>query len=308
VSGRDRRVLVIVGPCSLHCEESAVSYAERLASLQRQCESECLLVMRAYIEKPRTNVGWKGMLYDPDLSGSHNLEKGIRMSRHLMIRLLETGVPLATEALSPLAHHYLDDLVSWVAIGARTTESQVHREMASSLPCAVGFKNGTDGHLGGAVNAIKAAGSGHTYLGMDRNGRVGVCTSAGNASTQLVLRGGKSGSNYDADSVASACQSLAAAGLNPGIVIDCSHENSGKDHTKQAVALSAVAEQIASGQDAIRGVMLESHLESGQQAISGPLKYGVSITDACIGWEETESLIDTLCRAKAVSLPAQQAC
>lgn len=294
VAGEDSRLLVIVGPCSLHCNESALEYARRLKALQSTCADSCLLVMRAYLEKPRTTVGWKGMLYDPAMSGASDLRDGLKQSRALLLALAEVGVPLATEALNPLAFRYFDDLISWVAIGARTTESQTHREMASGLACAVGFKNGTDGGLECAVNAISSASQSHDSLGMSDDGCIGLLRSAGNRHCQMVLRGGKGLSNYDPLSVTRATEQLERAGHRPSIVVDCSHENSAKDHRNQHLALKSVKQQRDLGVTAIKGVMLESHLQPGKQSVSDDLSYGVSVTDACIGWEETEALIKRL--------------
>ncbi len=307
VSVEDKRLLVITGPCSLHCSDAAIEYARRLANLQQQVEGQCLLVMRAYLEKPRTSLGWKGLLYDPDLNGGSGLEEGLKQSRQLLIRLLETGVPLATEILNPLAYPYLDDLISWVAIGARTTESQIHRELASGLSCPVGFKNGTDGSLGAAINALRAAASPHCYLGSSPEGSIAMCQSSGNPYGQLVLRGGKSGVNYTPKSVLEAEEAMREAGIHPSMVVDCSHENSGKDHRQQGKALKSVAEQVAMGNQSLRGVMLESHLRAGRQAISESLEYGMSITDACIDWAETESLIQELGSAVSTQLMRRKA-
>jgi len=294
VSGRDDRLLVIVGPCSLHDDDAAVEYAQRLAKLSERYSDKLLIVMRAYLEKPRTTVGWKGMLYDPKIDGSDNLPEGIFRSRKLLLSLVELGLPLATEALNPLAMPYLDDLISWVAIGARTTESQTHREMASALECPVGFKNGTDGGLDVAINALVSASKPHSYISMCQDGLVHHVQSCGNAYGQLVLRGGKHGPNYDAMHLAQAKKLMSGAGLAPSVVVDCSHENSGKDHTLQAKVVRDVVAQKAAGCTVIKGVMLESNLVEGRQGVSCDMTYGQSITDACIGWAETETLIEEL--------------
>ncbi|MDX1452302.1 MAG: 3-deoxy-7-phosphoheptulonate synthase [Oleiphilaceae bacterium] len=291
LSGQDHRLLVITGPCSLHCEDAALEYARRLKLLQQKVEDQCLLVMRAYLEKPRTTVGWKGLLYAPDLSENCDLAKGVETSRRLLLKLADIGVPLATEALNPLAFHYIDDLISWVAIGARTSESQIHREMVSALSCAAGFKNGTAGQVNIAVHAMQASSRPHTFLAADEQGRMAAVTSTGNDAVHLVMRGGAGRSNYDAESVALAAKAMHQAGFEPALVVDCSHENSGKDHRRQAGVVSEVLRQVAAGQDAIKGLMLESHLQEGRQAIGDTLDYGVSITDACIGWTETEALV-----------------
>lgn len=294
VAGRDDRLLVIVGPCSLHSDEAAVEYAERLAELSMKYSDRLLIVMRAYLEKPRTTVGWKGLLYDPKMDGSDNLSEGIARSRQLLLALVERGLPLATEALNPLAMSYLDDLISWVAIGARTTESQTHREMASALACPVGFKNGTDGGLDVAINALVSASNPHSFIAMCQDGLVHHVQSQGNGYGQLVLRGGKHGPNYDAVHLAQAKKLMLDAGLVPSVVVDCSHENSGKDHTLQSKVVRNVVEQKAAGCQVIKGVMLESSLVEGRQGISSDMTYGQSVTDACIGWRETEALVDDL--------------
>ena len=291
LSGEDKRLLVITGPCSLHCADAALDYARRLKVLQAKVADHCFLVMRAYLEKPRTTVGWKGMLYAPDLSERCDLKTGTEVSRRLLLQLVELGLPLATEALNPLAFSYIDDLVSWVAIGARTTESQIHREMASGLSCSVGFKNGTHGRFDTAVHAMLAASQGHSFLAVDEAGQMAVRDTLGNDAVQMVLRGGNGEPNYGHTAVNGAAESMVNAGLKPALIVDCSHENSGKDHRRQAEVVASVQAQIQSGQPAIRGVMLESHLQAGRQNIGDELDYGVSVTDACIGWKETEALV-----------------
>ena len=294
VSGRDKRLLVIVGPCSLHCDEAAIEYASRLAELAEQCSDKLLIVMRAYLEKPRTTVGCKGMLYDPMMDGSDDLLLGLEKSRQLLRQIVSLGLPIATEALNPLAVPYLDDLLSWVAIGARTTESQTHREMASALPCPVGFKNGTDGGLDVAINSLLSASHPHSFLSMCQDGQIHHVRSNGNAYGQLVLRGGRHGPNYDSVHMAQAKKLMSNAGLKPSVVVDCSHENSGKDHKLQSkVVMDVIAQKIA-GCDTIKGVMLESHLAEGRQDIGAKMAFGQSVTDACIGWEETDTLIKKL--------------
>lgn len=294
VSGRDKRLLVIVGPCSLHCDAAAIDYAKRLAQLAEQHSDKLLIVMRAYLEKPRTTVGWKGMLYDPMMDGSDDLALGLEKSRQLLREIVALGLPIATEALNPLAVPYLDDLLSWVAVGARTTESQTHREMASALPCTVGFKNGTDGGLDVAINALLSAAQPHSFLSMCQDGQIHHIRSTGNPYGQLVLRGGKHGPNYDSVHMAQAKKWMSNAGLIPSVVVDCSHENSGKDHTQQARVVLDVIAQKAAGCDTIKGVMLESYLAEGRQNISASMDYGQSVTDACIGWDETETLVKEL--------------
>lgn len=294
VTGVDNRLLVITGPCSLHCDQSAIEYAERLVALNEKFSDKLLIVMRAYLEKPRTSVGWKGMLYDPDMNGSDDLGAGLEASRSLLLRLVELGVPLATEALNPLAMPYLDDLISWVAIGARTTESQTHREMASALPCSVGFKNGTDGGLDVAINALISAANPHSFFSMCQDGQINHMRSVGNPYGQLVLRGGKHGPNYDAVHLAQAKKMMTEAGLIPSVLVDCSHENSGKDHALQSKVVENILAQKTAGCDVIKGLMLESHLVEGRQNISDTMNYGQSVTDACIGWDETDALIEKI--------------
>lgn len=294
VRGEDKRLLVITGPCSLHCHDSALDYAKRLAVLADKYSDKLMIVMRAYLEKPRTSVGWKGMLYDPHMDGSNDIGAGIEVSRKLLVELASLGLPLATEALNPLAISYLDDVLSWVAIGARTTESQTHREMASALPCPVGFKNGTDGGLEVAINALVSAAHSHSYFSMCQDGLIHSVRSAGNAYGQLVLRGGKHGPNYDAVHLAQAKKLMRAADLTPSVVVDCSHENSAKDHSRQSAVIADVLEQRRAGCDVIKGVMLESHIEEGRQGVSTNMQYGKSVTDACIGWGETADLLQLL--------------
>ncbi|ARU58505.1 phospho-2-dehydro-3-deoxyheptonate aldolase [Oleiphilus messinensis] len=293
LNGTDDRLMVITGPCSLHDPEAALEYGRKLKMLQAQVEDKMLLVMRCYFEKPRTTVGWKGMLYDPSLDGSHDMETGLKSARALLLELTGLGLPVATEALNPLAMPYLSDLLSWVAIGARTSESQIHREMVSGLGVPTGFKNGTDGSLEIALNGIKSAMSPHSFLGMDGQGQIAMIETSGNPDAHVVLRGGKGGPNYDADNVASCEAALSKAGLHAAIVIDCSHENSGKDHARQGLVFENVVAQLTVRKtSAIKGVMLESFLKEGRQNLDkDDLEYGVSITDACINWEETASLI-----------------
>lgn len=289
--GEDSRLLVIAGPCSLHDPAAALEYGERLAALAETLQDELLIVMRAYVEKPRTTVGWKGLLYDPHLDGSHDMATGLELSRRLLRELAGLGLPLATEILHPMAADYLDDLLSWAAIGARTTESQIHRERVSGLALPVGFKNSTDGSIGTAIDAMGAAAHSHCHLGMDSLGHPAMCVTAGNPDTHLVLRGGHGGPNCDAGSIASARAVLEGAGVNPRLVVDCSHANSGKNADRQPAVLHDLLAQRRAGQDAIAGVMLESHLVHGNQPLRGALTYGQSITDACLGWDATEALL-----------------
>jgi len=285
--GEDARLLVIAGPCSLHESDAALDYAQRLAELAPQVSDQMLLVMRAYVEKPRTTVGWKGLLYDPQLDGSGDMAGGLALARRLMLDIAELGLPLATELLQPLAAGYLDDLLSWAAIGARTSESQIHREMVSGLDLTVGFKNGTDGSVAIACDAMRSAAHPHQHFGMDEQGRAAMIHTRGNPDTHLVLRGGHAGPNYQPDAVAAACTALQAQGIAPGLIVDCSHANSGKDPARQPQVLESVVAQRLAGQASLRGVMLESHLFAGGQPLSKELKYGVSVTDACLGWEST---------------------
>ncbi|KGD60978.1 phospho-2-dehydro-3-deoxyheptonate aldolase [Alcanivorax jadensis T9] len=291
LNGTDDRLLVITGPCSLHDPKAALEYGHRLSELSRQLDDKVFLVMRAYVEKPRTTVGWKGMLYDPHLDGSNDIATGLNVSRHLLLDLARLGLPLATELLHPMAADYLGDLLSWAAIGARTTESQIHREMVSGLSMPVGFKNGTDGSIDVASDAMGAAEHPHTHLGIDDNGHSALLQTAGNPDTHLVLRGGHQGPNYDADSIRTAVDALQAKGRNPRLIVDCSHANSGKDPLKQPEVLNDLLEQRRKGEKHIAGVMLESHLQDGKQPLQKPLQYGLSITDGCLGWDRTEQLL-----------------
>ncbi|WP_434771480.1 3-deoxy-7-phosphoheptulonate synthase [Pseudomonas entomophila] len=292
LEGRDPRLLVIVGPCSLHDPRAALDYADRLAALSETLGDRLLLVMRAYVEKPRTTVGWKGLAYDPHLDGSDDMHTGLGVSRGLMLGMLERGLPVATELLQPMAAGYFDDLLSWAAIGARTTESQIHRELVSGLGLPVGFKNGTDGGVAIACDAIRSAAHPHRHFGIDAQGFPAIVETLGNPDTHLVLRGGHRGPNHDAGSVAQARQGLAKAGLPARIVVDCSHANSGKDPARQPAVLRDVLAQREAGDRSLVGVMLESHLFDGCQALGkGPLKYGVSITDGCLGWTSTEAAL-----------------
>jgi len=291
---RDPRRFVVVGPCSIHDVDAAHEYARRLFALSQRVHRTLFLVMRVYFEKPRTSVGWKGLINDPDLDDSFQIEKGIRLARRLLFDLAELGLPAATEALDPIMPQYLSELISWTAIGARTTESQTHREMASGLSTPVGFKNGTDGSLDVAINALRSVRHPHHFLGITPDGRLAVFRTRGNAHAHIVLRGGGGRSNFDAASVAACEQTLAEAGLPAQIVIDCSHGNSGKDPLHQPAVAHDCVEQICAGNRSIVGLMLESHLHAGNQAIPedlSKLRYGVSITDACIDWETTERLL-----------------
>nr|WP_294978920.1 3-deoxy-7-phosphoheptulonate synthase [uncultured Pseudomonas sp.] len=291
LDGRDPRLLVVIGPCSLHDPVSALEYADRLAELVPQVSDQLLLVMRAYVEKPRTTIGWKGLVYDPQLDGTGDMAGGLELSRRLMLGMLERGLPIATELLQPLVAGYFDDLLGWAAIGARTSESQVHREMVSGLDLPVGFKNGTDGSIGIATDAMRSAAHPHQHFGIDAQGRPSLVQTQGNPDTHLVLRGGHAGPNFDAASVQQIRQGLEKLGLEPSIMVDCSHANSGKDPLRQPAVLDSVIDQRVAGDASLRGVMLESHLFDGCQPLSGELRYGVSITDGCLGWSGTEALL-----------------
>ncbi|HKY39194.1 MAG TPA: 3-deoxy-7-phosphoheptulonate synthase [Polyangiaceae bacterium] len=289
IEGRDPRKLVIVGPCSIHDPKAALDYAQKLLALRESMADALLIVMRVYFEKPRTTVGWKGLINDPHLDGSYDIPTGIRTARGLLREIAELGLPAATEMLDPIIPQYIADLVSWTAIGARTTESQTHREMASGLSMPVGFKNGTDGSLSVAINAMIAASRPHSFLGVDGAGRVGVVRTAGNPHCHIVLRGGTAGPNYGQTEVARAVAALEKAGVSSRVMIDASHDNSGKDPLKQPTVLAEIGAQIRSGNEQILGVMLESHLRAGRQELLDKtnLSYGQSITDGCIAFDMT---------------------
>lgn len=289
--GTDERTLIIVGPCSLHDEVAALEYGEKLKGLADAISDRFLVVMRAYLEKPRTTVGWKGLLYDPERTGAGDLNQGLLRSRRVLLNLAEMGLPLATEALSPFAMDYLGDLVSWSAIGARTTESQVHREMASGLPMPAGFKNGTDGGIAVAINAMKSAAHEHHYPGVSASGTPVMVSTRGNPDTHLVLRGGRGITNYDDASIEQAAHSLSAADTCAAIMVDCSHDNACKQSERQIDVAREVMGQKRAGNNRIRGLMLESFLEPGRQDDGDDLRYGCSITDPCLGWEQTEALL-----------------
>ena len=292
--GDDPRFLVIVGPCSIHDEKAALDYAERLKKLSDEISDHVLLVMRVYFEKPRTTVGWKGLLYDPNLDDTFDINEGLRRARTLLTKIGEMGVFTGTEFLDPIVPQYLAGMVSWAAIGARTTESQTHRQMASGLSMPVGFKNGTDGSAQVAVDAMISARAPHAFLGIDHFGQTCVVHTNGNAYGHLVLRGGSSGPNFGADAIAEACALLSKSDVPSQMMVDCSHGNSNKDHTRQGIALKDIIEQRVAGNDNIIGCMLESNISAGAQKLNGDLaslEYGVSVTDACIGWDETDELM-----------------
>lgn len=294
IFGDDRRQLVVVGPCSIHDLASGREYARRLKDLSDRVADRLLLVMRVYFEKPRTTVGWKGLIMDPHLDGTYSIPEGLRLARGFLQEMIDLGLPTATELLDPITPQYIADLICWSAIGARTTESQTHRQMASGLSMPLGFKNGTDGNTLVAINAIKAASQPQTFLGINREGHASAVSTRGNPNCHVVLRGGTAGPNYSPSHVAQAAADLKAAGLPPAVMVDCSHANSNKDYRKQADAFRAIIEQVLAGEKALIGAMLESNIHAGQQAFPQPkneLAYGVSITDACIDWATTESLI-----------------
>jgi 3-deoxy-7-phosphoheptulonate synthase len=301
LAGDDDRLLVVVGPCSIHDPDAALDYAGRLAPLARELEHDLRLVMRVYFEKPRTTLGWKGLINDPDLNGSYNVNKGLRTARKVLLDVLGQGLPVGCEFLDPIIPQYIADTVSWGAIGARTSESQVHRHLASGLSMPVGFKNSTSGDVQGAVDAVGAAAVSHVFTGVTEDGVAAILTTRGNRDCHVILRGGLTGPNYDAASVADALLRLEKAVLPERLVVDASHGNSGKDHLRQPVVARSVGEQLAGGQRGIVGVMLESFLLPGRQDLGadGPdqLAYGQSITDACMGWDVTNDVLHGLADA-----------
>jgi 3-deoxy-7-phosphoheptulonate synthase len=296
--GSDDRALVIVGPCSIHDPKAGLEYARRLLEMRKELERDLVVVMRVYFEKPRTTVGWKGLVNDPDLDGTYQINKGLRLAREFLMEINELGMPAGCEFLDMISPQYYADLVSWGAIGARTTESQVHRELASGLSCPVGFKNGTDGNVRIAVDALKAARAPHHFLSVTKAGHSAIVSTNGNEDCHIILRGGKH-PNYDAGSVEAAAKELAGAGLEQRLMIDCSHSNSQKMYQRQVDVARELARQVATGDERIFGVMVESHLKAGRQDLAPgkPLAYGQSITDACIGWEDTVPLLRNLAEA-----------
>jgi 3-deoxy-7-phosphoheptulonate synthase len=302
VHGKDDRLLVIIGPCSIHDPSAAIEYARKLAVLREQHADTLEVVMRVYFEKPRTTVGWKGLINDPYLDESFKIDEGLRMARQLLLEINRLGVPAASEFLDVVSPQYIGDLISWGAIGARTTESQVHRELASGLSAPIGFKNGTDGNIKIATDAIQAAARPHHFLSVHKNGQVAIVETAGNPDCHVILRGGKA-PNYDAESVAAACKDLEAAKLHPSLMVDFSHANSSKQHERQVVVARDIAEQVSGGSSKVFGVMVESHLCAGAQKFTPgkddpkKLAYGQSITDACIGWDDSELVLQILSQA-----------
>ncbi len=296
----DRRLLVIVGPCSVHDVDAAYEYAQKLVKLREQFSEQLEVVMRVYFEKPRTSIGWKGLINDPHLDGSYDINEGLRLARKLLLDLADMGLPAGTELLDPITPQYIADVIAWTAIGARTTESQTHREMASGLSMPIGFKNNTNGSLDAAANAMLAASQPHHFLGINQSGLASIVSTTGNADGHLVLRGGKQGPNYEARSVEEAAAALAAKNLNPRVMVDCSHANANKDHNRQVVVLDNIAQQVVSGSQHLIGVMIESHLVAGQQPISknrDELVYGQSITDACVDIDTTAQMLEQLATA-----------
>ena len=297
--GRDDRLLVVVGPCSIHDPEAALDYASRLLKVREKLRNDLEIVMRVYFEKPRTTIGWKGLINDPDLDGSFHINKGLRKARKLLLDLAEMGVPAATEYLDLISPQYVADLVSWGAIGARTTESQVHRELASGLSCPVGFKNGTDGSLQIAIDAIGSASRPHHFLSVTKAGHSAIFSTEGNTDCHIILRGGNGQPNYEPEFIQQAAEQLEKAGLRPAIMVDCSHANSRKQHENQITVGNEIARQIMYGEDRIIGVMMESHLKAGRQDLEPgkPLEYGKSITDACMAWDDTVPVLEKLAEA-----------
>lgn len=304
INSEDPRILVIVGPCSLHDEKLALEYAERLAKLKEDVGDQLFLVMRTYFEKPRTTVGWKGMLNDPHLNGTYDIEAGLRTARRILQAICDMGLTTATEVLDPIVPQYIADLICWSAIGARTTESQTHRELSSGLSMPIGFKNSTDGNFQIACDAIQSSASPHHFLGINQDGQTGVVSTKGNSNAHLILRGGNNGPNYDPVSVAQVQEKLRDAGLSDAVMIDCSHANSAKNHELQGEVLKSCIRQRLDGNKGIMGLMIESNLGAGNQKLGddpSALEYGISITDACMDWETT----DTLLRQAAEKLRSQ---
>ena len=294
LDGSDKRLFVVIGPCSIHDTQAALDYAKRLKALSEKVQDSIYIVMRVYFEKPRTTVGWKGLINDPELNDSFQIEKGLHIARKLLLDLSELGLPLATEALDPISPQYLQDLISWSAIGARTTESQTHREMSSGLSCAVGFKNGTDGGLAVATNALQSVSHSHSFLGINSGGEVSIIKTNGNQYGHLVLRGGGGKPNYDIANILRSEQALEKAGLKANIMVDCSHENSSKDPAMQPLVAKNISQQILEGNKSIIGLMIESNIGFGNQKMTAnpaDLEYGVSITDGCIDWQQTEDCL-----------------
>ncbi len=302
INGKDDRMLVIIGPCSIHDPAAALEYSRKLLVLREQYKDTLEVVMRVYFEKPRTTVGWKGLINDPYLDESYKIDEGLRMARHLLLEINRMGMPAASEFLDVISPQYIGDLISWGAIGARTTESQIHRELASGISAPIGFKNGTDGNIKIATDAIQSASQPHHFLSVHKNGQVAIVETGGNPDCHVILRGGKA-PNYDAASVAAACKDLEGAKLHPSLMVDFSHANSSKQHERQVVVAQDIADQVSGGSTQVFGVMVESHLCAGAQKFSpgkddpAKLTYGQSITDACIGWDDSEKVLEILSSA-----------
>jgi 3-deoxy-7-phosphoheptulonate synthase len=301
LAGRDDRLLVVIGPCSIHDTAAALDYAGRLATLRTQLSKNLLIVMRVYFEKPRTTIGWKGLINDPNLDDSYDIDTGLRVARRLLLDLNAQGMPAGVEFLDILTPQYISDLVSWGAIGARTTESQLHREMASGLSCPVGFKNGTDGSVKVAVDAVQSARAPHRFLSATQSGQISIFETLGNPDSHVILRGGSTGTNYDATSVDAASAAMTKAGIRPQVMIDFSHANSRKQHRLQIEVGHDVGDQLASGDERIIGVMIESHLVEGRQEIGDrdTMTYGQSVTDACLAWDDSAELLRALANSVA---------
>lgn len=290
---KDDRIFVVVGPCSIHDPESAIEYATKLADVSKKFDENLLIIMRVYFEKPRTTVGWKGLINDPDINETFNIAKGVEIARKLLIDIAELGLPAGTEFLDPISPQYVTDIISWGAIGARTAESQIHRELASGLSCPIGIKNGTDGSLKAAIDGIQAANHSHVFLGATKEADIAMLKTAGNNDAHIILRGGKV-PNFDKESVENTLTALKEAEVNESIMIDASHGNSQKKFKQQIPVIDSICDQVIKGNDNIKGIMIESHLNEGNQKISENLNYGQSITDACMGWEDTISCLQKL--------------
>ncbi len=294
IKGEDKRLLAIVGPCSIHDPAAAIEYSEKLNNIRKRIEDRIYIVMRVYFEKPRTTIGWRGIITDPHLDGSYDIAYGLRTARKILLDITSTGLPAGTEMLDPIVPQYISDLISWTAVGARTAESQIHRNLASGLSMSVGFKNTTDGNFDTAVNALEAAKHTHSFIGIDQNGQTCVLKTKGNDSVHIILRGGRQGPNYHEENVEKAETLMRKSDINPVVVIDCSHSNSGKNPKRQKRVLHSILDQKIHKRDSIIGFMIESNLYEGQQIIPENLdllKYGVSITDSCAGWDETEKML-----------------
>lgn len=297
VQKKDQRLLAIVGPCSIHDPKAAIEYAAQLADAAKQYQENLLIVMRVYFEKPRTIIGWKGLINDPHLNNSYNINEGLGIARQLLIDINNLGITAGTEYLDPITPQYMGDLISWGAIGARTTESQIHRQLASGLSCPIGFKNSTDGSVQIAIDAIKSSGHSHIFLSVTKQGHSAIFSTSGSADCHMILRGGSDGTNFDRDSIADTTTRLSSAAIDTGIMVDMSHANSQKDHKKQQLVCKAICDQLAEGERNIIGVMIESNLHEGRQDIGkdpSTLKYGQSVTDACVGWQDTQLMLAAL--------------